>query len=71
MPQIARSTVEGALKEKWVALSVHTRRGWPLGKDNFLTKIEKSLIRRIRPLPPGRPCRIKEQRNGKSGVCPR
>ena len=36
-------------------LRLHTRRGRPLGSDSFVSKIEKLLGRRVRPLPPGRP----------------
>jgi len=36
-----------------VRLSTHT--GRPLGSDSFLSKLEKLLGRRVRPLPIGRP----------------
>ena len=32
-----------------------TTRGWPLGSDSFLSKLERVLGRRVRPLPVGRP----------------
>jgi putative transposase len=32
-----------------------TARGWPLGSDSFLSKLERVLGRRVRPLPVGRP----------------
>ena len=40
---------------KITALRSHTRRGRPLGNDAFLSKIEISLGKRLRPLPVGRP----------------
>ncbi len=33
----------------------HTSRGWPLGSESFVTKVERLLLRRARPLPAGRP----------------
>ena len=38
-----------------IRLSTHT--GRPLGTDGFLSKLEKMLGRRVRPLPVGRPYR--------------
>jgi putative transposase len=38
-----------------IRLSTHT--GRPLGTDSFLSKLEKMLGRRVRPLPIGRPRR--------------
>ena len=36
-------------------LRLHTNRGRPLGSDSFISKLEKAIGRRIRPLPPHRP----------------
>jgi len=36
-------------------LRLHTNRGRPLGSDSFISKLEKTIGRRIRPLPPHRP----------------
>jgi len=36
-------------------LRMHTQTGRPLGSDSFLSKIERTLGRRLRPLPVGRP----------------
>ena len=41
-----------------------TRRGRPLGSDRFLSKVEKVLGRRVRPLPVGRP-RTRGKRNAR------
>jgi len=37
------------------AFRASTSRGWPLGTDGFLSKLERVLGRRVRPLPVGRP----------------
>jgi putative transposase len=44
------------------AIRLCTNRGRPLGSDSFMSKIEKAVGRRIRPLPPGRP--RKKDENG-------
>jgi len=44
---LAEETVEGIRR--------HTSRGRPLGSDRFLSKVERFLGRRVRPLPVGRP----------------
>ena len=36
------------------AVRTHTHTGRPLGSDRFLSKLEKMLGRRVRPLPVGR-----------------
>jgi putative transposase len=43
-----------------------TQRGWPLAKDSFLSKVEKRLNRRLRPLRIGRPEGAKDRRKRKS-----
>ena len=42
----------------------HTSRGRPLGSDGFLSKIERLLGRRVRPLPVGRPKGWHKRRKG-------
>ena len=46
-----------------VRLSTHT--GRPLGSDSFLSKLEKLLGRRVRPLPVGRPRKEKVKKANK------
>jgi len=41
-------------------LGSNTARGWPLGSDSFLSKVERLLGRRVRPLPVGRPRKRKK-----------
>jgi putative transposase len=50
---------------KRVRLSTHT--GRPLGSDSFLSKLEKLLGRRVRPLPVGRPRKdkVKKAKKGR------
>ena len=45
-------------------LRINTHTGRPLGSDSFMSKLEKLLGRRVRPLPAGRP--RKKQNVGKS-----
>jgi putative transposase len=42
-----------------------TERGWPLANDSFLSKLEKRLNRRLRPLLIGRPTGAKDKRRRK------
>lgn len=49
-------------KEGMEALRFHTRRGRPLGSDDFVAKMEALLGHRLRPLPIGRPKKSKEER---------
>ena len=42
-------------------LRLNTHRGRPLGTDSFLSKLEKLLGRRVRPLPHGRPRKNKKK----------
>ena len=42
---------------KLARLRANTHTGRPLGSDSFLSKLEKLLGRRVRPLPVGRPAR--------------
>ncbi len=42
-------------KETMEAVRFHTRRGRPLGSDDFVAKMESALGHRLRPMPVGRP----------------
>jgi putative transposase len=44
-------------------LRLNTHTGRPLGSDSFLSKLEKLLGRRVRPLPVGRPKKSKKVKN--------
>ena len=46
---------EGDDKETLAALRLNTQTGRPLAHDSFLSKLEATLGRRLRPLPVGRP----------------
>ena len=51
-----RETLVEAEEEEMVsALRAKTHTGRPLGSDSFLSKLERTLGRRLRPLPHGRP----------------
>ena len=43
-----------------------TRAGCPLGSDSFIRKLERTLGRRLRPLPVGRPRKIPKKRTRRS-----
>ena len=47
--------IEGDGKEAVAALRLNTQTGRPLASDSFLSKLEKTLGPRLRPLPAGRP----------------
>ena len=47
-------------KTELAALRLCTHRGRPLGTDSFMSKLEKLVGRRLRPLPVGRPRKTKE-----------
>ena len=42
-------------KQTLFSLRLHTRTGRPLAGDSFLSKLERTLGRRLRPLPVARP----------------
>ena len=48
-------------KETLTALRLNTQTGRPLASDSFLTKLERTLGRRLRPLPVGRPKKEKSE----------
>lgn len=50
-----KELVQGLDLEQISKLRLSTHRGRPLGTDSFLSKLEKLLGRRVRPLPHGRP----------------
>jgi putative transposase len=60
-----RQELSSAEDEKRLsALRSGLRRGRPLGSDRFISKLEVLLSRRLRPLPPGRPKKAKEEKDG-------
>ena len=52
---------EGDDKETLAALRLNTQTGRPLASDSFLSKLEHTLGRRLRPLPVGRPKKQKSE----------
>ena len=54
-PDWRAALAEAESKEDLETLRSHTRTGRPLGSDSFLSKLERALGRRLRPLPVGRP----------------
>jgi len=48
-------------KETLAALRLNTQTGCPLASDSFLSKLERTLGRRLRPLPVGRPKKQKSE----------
>jgi len=48
-------------------IRVRTSTGRPLGGDSFMSKLEKLLGRRLRPMPPGRPKGAKNKKAGSRG----
>jgi putative transposase len=50
-----RELVAGLEQKEINAIRLRTHTGRPLGTDNFISKVEKLLGRRVRPLPIGRP----------------
>jgi len=57
---------EGA-KEETRVIRKCTERGWPLAGDGFLSKVEKLMGRRLRPLANGRPKGVKDAPRRKQG----
>jgi putative transposase len=52
---------DGDDKEILAALRLNTQTGRPLASDSFLSKLEHTLGRRLRPLPVGRPKKEKPE----------
>ena len=61
--QWKNSLQDGIDDSQVLTLRRNTHTGRPLGSDSFLSKIEKLLGRRIRPLPVGRPGKKKKGLN--------
>ena len=47
------------------AIRSHTHTGRPLASDSFLSKLERALGRRLRPMPVGRPAKAKGRRRNR------
>lgn len=58
-------TAEGLSGKTLAALQQHAHSGWPLGGEAFLTQLGRHAVRRVQPLPKGRPkrenARVEEQ----------
>jgi putative transposase len=52
---------DGDDKETLAALRLNTQTGRPLASNSFLSKLERTLGRRLRPLPVGRPKKEKSE----------
>ena len=52
---------DGDDKETLAALRLNTQTGRPLASNSFLSKLERTLGRRLRPLPVGRPKKQKSE----------
>ena len=52
---------DGDDKKTLAALRLNTQTGRPLAGDSFLSKLERTLGRRLRPLPVGRPKKQKSE----------
>lgn len=50
-----RELVAGLDEKEINTIRLRTHTGRPLGTDSFISKVEKFLGRRVRPLPIGRP----------------
>lgn len=50
-------TAEGLSGNTLATLRKHAHSGWPLGSDAFLAQLERHAMRRVQPLPKGRPRR--------------
>jgi putative transposase len=55
--RLSRPEDEGPMRR----VRAHTRTGRPLGSDRFVSKLESTLGRRLRPLPIGRPRKAAQQ----------
>jgi len=58
--QWRKELTDGLSDSEVVRLRLNTHTGRPLGSDSFLSKLEKLLGRRLRPLPVGRPKKRKK-----------
>ena len=55
-----KELAEGLTEAEAARIRLRTHTGRPLGSDNFLSKLETLLGRRVRPLPVGRPKKTRE-----------
>jgi len=60
-----RELAEGLSDTELGRIRLRTHTGRPLGSDSFLSKLEKLLGRRVRPLPVGRPRKVKRTKKRK------
>lgn len=61
--QWRRELADGLSDTELGRLRLNTHTGRPLGGDSFLSKLEKMLGRRVRPLPIGRPKKLTKEKN--------
>jgi len=60
-------TLEGLSGKTLATLQKHAHSGWPLGSDAFLAQLERHALRRIHPLPKGRPRKAVEPEDDLKG----
>ncbi|NLH42349.1 MAG: transposase [Planctomycetes bacterium] len=60
-----KELAEGVSEEEAARIRVRTQTGRPLGSDNFVSKLETLLGRRVHPLPVGRPRKTPEKDAGR------
>ena len=58
--QWQNALLDGIDESKVSSLRISTHTGRPLGSDSFISKMEKMIGRRVRPLPTGRPKKTKK-----------
>ena len=66
VPEWSKTLTAGDDKELGDKLRIWTSRGRPLGSDSFVSKLEKTLGRRLRPLPVGRPRKTGKTKKAKT-----
>jgi putative transposase len=59
--QWRKELAEGLTEVQVARIRLRTHTGRPLGSDSFLSKLETLLGRRVRPLPVGRPRKVREE----------
>jgi putative transposase len=55
-------SAEGLSGKALETLRGHAHSGWPLGDESFLAHLERHAIRRMQPLPKGRPKKVQDAR---------
>ena len=60
--QWRKELADGLSESELGRIRLNTHTGRPLGSDSFMSKLERLLGRRIRPLPVGRPKKIKNKK---------